>query len=84
MSAEAEPPGGDSSCDNGSYGSNSTVASSLPEQAGHAKEYVLSCLPHLVRQGVAEWDLLRNGEIELRFRTGETFLLGKDVVTRTA
>jgi hypothetical protein len=82
--AKAGPPGGNNHCDIKSSGSAS-VAVPIPfESVDHAKEYVMACLPHLVRDGIAEWDLHGNGEIELRFRTGETYLLGRDVVTRTA
>jgi hypothetical protein len=82
--AKAGSPGDNNHCDVGSSGSASGAVPIPFGSVDHAKEYVMACLPHLVRDGVAEWDMLGNGEIELRFRTGETYLLGKDVVTRTA
>jgi hypothetical protein len=84
MSEEADPLGRSKTFEIGSYEAFADAVPSPPGPADHAKEYVMSCLPYLVREGIAEWDMLGNGEIELRFRTGETFLLGKDVVTRTA
>jgi hypothetical protein len=52
--------------------------------ADSTKEYVMSCLIRLVLDGVAQWDRLDNGDIELHFKSGETYLLGDEVVTRTA
>jgi hypothetical protein len=37
-----------------------------------AKALVMSYVRQLVADGHAEWDLLANGEIEVRFRTGDT------------
>jgi hypothetical protein len=84
MSGEADPSRGRKTWEIGSYEAFADAVKSPLGAADPAKEYVMSCLPFLVREGIAEWDMLGNGEIELRFRTGETFLLGKDVVTRTA
>jgi hypothetical protein len=36
----------------------------------------------LVIDGFAEWEMLDNGEIELRFDTGETFILGEKAIVR--
>jgi hypothetical protein len=38
----------------------------------------------LVTDGLAEWDMLANGDIRLCFPTGETFLLAKTVIIRLA
>ena len=38
----------------------------------------------LVSDGHAEWHTLANGDIQLRFRTGETFLLGETMIVRLA
>jgi hypothetical protein len=84
MSGEADLPGSKNARDAGLYATCAGVVPSLPRSTNPAKEYVMSCLPHLVREGIAEWDVRGNGVIELRFKTGETYLLGKDVVTRTA
>jgi hypothetical protein len=43
----------------------------------------MSCLAGLVLEGIAEWDEFHNGDIELRFKSGERYILGV-VVTRTA
>jgi hypothetical protein len=52
--------------------------------ADPTKEYVLSCPAQLVLDGLAQCDMLDNGDMELRFSSGETYLLGNEVVTRTA
>ena len=39
-------------------------------------------LGQLVTDGLAEWNMLDNGDIELRFNTGETFLLAETVLIR--
>jgi hypothetical protein len=44
----------------------------------------MSCVGALVNCGQAEWSLLDNGTVELRFLTGEIFLLGDQTVTRMA
>jgi hypothetical protein len=73
MSAEAGPPGDQNSC------------GAKPRRlfADPTKEYAISCLSWLVLDGIAEWDMRDNGDIELRFKNGETHLLGDKVVTRT-
>jgi len=38
----------------------------------------------LVADGLAEWDMLDNGDVQLRFNTGETFLLAETVIIRLA
>jgi hypothetical protein len=52
--------------------------------ASPAKQYVLSCLFRLGRDGFVEWRALGNGDVELRFKTGETYILGDKVITRSA
>lgn len=47
-----------------------------------AKALVIAHLEVLVSDGFAEWSPLDNGEVELRFFSGETFLLGASSVTR--
>jgi hypothetical protein len=49
-----------------------------------AKALVMSCVGEFVSCGHAEWSLLDNGTVELRFLTGEIFLLGDQTVTRMA
>ena len=46
--------------------------------ADPAKALVMTYFGQLVADGYAEWDMLDNGDIELRFNTGETFLLAED------
>lgn len=57
--------------------------------AGHfhpdpAKALVMKYIGQLVADGFAEWDVLDNGDIQLRFNSGETFLLGGTVIVRLA
>jgi hypothetical protein len=47
-----------------------------------AKVLVMAYIGELVGDGHAEWTLLANGDVELRFLTGEIFLLADTVVTR--
>jgi hypothetical protein len=47
-----------------------------------AKTLVMKHIGQLVADGFAEWDVLDNGNIRLRFYTGETFLLAETVITR--
>ncbi len=46
------------------------------------KASVVAWLGDLIRAGHAEWGMLGNGDIELRFITGEAFHLGATAVTR--
>ena len=50
--------------------------------ADTAKALVMQHLGQLVTDGLAEWDMLDNGDIELRLNTGETFLLAETVLIR--
>ena len=52
--------------------------------ADPAKALVMSYVRRLVVDGYAEWDMLENGDIQLSFRTGETFLLAPTMITRIA
>jgi hypothetical protein len=48
------------------------------------KALVMAHMGQLVGEGYAEWDMLDNGDIRLRFHTGETFLLAKTMIIRIA
>jgi len=45
--------------------------------ADPAKALVIKSIGQLVADGFAEWDMLTSGDIQLRFNTGETFLLAE-------
>ena len=53
-------------------------------RADSAKARVMKYVGQLVADGLAEWETLDNGDICLRFDTGETFLLAKRVIIRVA
>ncbi|WP_281412645.1 hypothetical protein [Rhizobium ruizarguesonis] len=42
----------------------------------------MTFIGQLVADGFAVWEMLDSGEIELRFSTGETFILGEKAVVR--
>jgi hypothetical protein len=44
----------------------------------------MSLLAGLVSSGRAEWQPLPDGNVELRFFSGEIFLLSRTTITRTA
>jgi len=50
--------------------------------ADPAKVRVMKCMDQFVNDGHAEWDVLDNGDIQLRFNTGETFLLTVTAIVR--
>ena len=50
--------------------------------ADPAKALVMSHIGQLVSDGYAEWSLLDNGDVELRFLSGEVFLLADTTITR--
>ena len=52
--------------------------------ADPARSLVMAYFSQLVIDGLAEWDMLANGDIRLCFPTGETFLLAKTVIIRLA
>lgn len=49
-----------------------------------AKALVMSYAKQEVSEGRAEWNVLDSGDVELRFRSGEIYVLGEFSVTRTA
>lgn len=49
-----------------------------------AKALVMSCFRRLVADGHAEWHILASGELQLRFRSGETYLLAETTIVRIA
>jgi hypothetical protein len=51
--------------------------------ADPAKMLVMKCVRLLVADGHAEWDRRENGDIHLRLRSGETFLLADATITRS-
>lgn len=56
----------------------------IPERLRHdpAKSLVMMCLDQLVSDGFAEWRMLDDDEVELRFVSGEVFLLAETTITR--
>jgi hypothetical protein len=50
--------------------------------ADPAKALVMTYLGQLVGDGYAEWHMLDNGDVELRFYTGEVFLLADTTILR--
>lgn len=48
------------------------------------KALVMTYIGQLVIDGTAEWKMLDNGEVEVRFTSGETYLLGKTTILRLA
>ncbi|MCA6110753.1 hypothetical protein [Bradyrhizobium cenepequi] len=52
--------------------------------ADPAKARVMAYFRRLVADGYAEWQMLENGDIRLRFRSGETYLLAQTAVIRIA
>jgi len=52
--------------------------------ADPAKVRVMKCIGQFVTDGYTEWDVLDNGDIQLRFNTGETFLLTETAIVRLA
>jgi hypothetical protein len=57
-------------------------ATSARFRADRAKARVMKHLGQLVADGFAQWNMLDNGEIQLRFNTGETFLLAETGIIR--
>ncbi len=57
--------------------------------AGHfysdpAKTLVMTHIGQFVRDGYADWAMLDNGDVELRFFSGEIYLLADATMTRVA
>jgi len=67
------------------YDPNATVDAVAPDtDATTAKALVLAYARRLAADGHAESRLLENGDVRLRFRSGETFLLADTSITRIA
>jgi hypothetical protein len=49
-----------------------------------AKALVMRYIRRLIANGSAEWTLFDNGDIQLSFNTGETFLLADRAIVRLA
>jgi len=49
-----------------------------------AKARVMACFRELVAGGHADWQALEDGNVRLRLRTGEVYLLGQTTITRLA
>src|SRR3984893_4692689 len=49
-----------------------------------AKTLVMTHIGQFVHDGYAEWNMLDNGDVELRFFSGEVFLLADATMTRVA
>jgi hypothetical protein len=47
-----------------------------------AKALVMDHMAQMVAAGLADWNILGSGDIWLRLRTGEAFLLGETTITR--
>ena len=48
------------------------------------KALVMRYIGQLVADGYAEWAMLDNGEMEVRFTSGETYLLAETTILRLA
>ena len=48
------------------------------------KVLVVTYIRRLVADGFAAWDVLDNGDIEVRFTSGESYLLGENTILRVA
>ena len=44
----------------------------------------MSYIGRLVVDGFAAWEMLGNGEVEVRFTSGETYLLAESTILRLA
>jgi hypothetical protein len=49
-----------------------------------AKARVMTYFRRLVADGHAEWQMLENGDIRLRFSAGQTYLLAQTTIVRIA
>jgi hypothetical protein len=52
--------------------------------ADAAKALVMTYVGQLVAEGYGEWDMLENGDVQLRCHTGEIFLLAETTIVRIA
>lgn len=66
----------------GAGATSGTVAK--PLRADPARALVMACFDQIVADGFAERVMLDNGDIQLRFNTGETFVLTETVIIRLA
>jgi hypothetical protein len=57
-------------------------ARSIAGCAEDVRSALLNTIERLVDTGIAEWSQLADGDIELRFCSGEEFRLGKAMITR--
>jgi hypothetical protein len=48
------------------------------------KATVMRWISEIVADGLAEWEMLIDGDIQLRFNSGATFLLAKSHIVRLA
>jgi hypothetical protein len=48
------------------------------------KVLVVTYIGQLVADGFAVWEVLSNGDIEVRFTSGESYLLGENAILRLA
>lgn len=48
------------------------------------KALVMGYIGQLVADGFAAWEMLDNGEVEVRFTSGETYLLAESTILRLA
>jgi hypothetical protein len=55
-----------------------------PAHADPIKEFVIAHFWQLAADGLAVWNPMRDGNVELWLATGEAFLLGNTSVTRIA
>jgi hypothetical protein len=53
-----------------------------PAHADPSKAFVIAHFWQLAADGLAEWNPMQDGNVELRLSTGEAFLLGNASVTR--
>jgi hypothetical protein len=72
-----------------SRGKSRATGKSINELVALAKDnpdkaLVMTYIGRLVAGGFAEWEMLENGEVELRFNSGETYLLAETTILRIA
>jgi hypothetical protein len=48
------------------------------------KAFVMKYIGQLVAEGYADWAMLDNGDVEVRFTSGETYLLAETTILRLA
>lgn len=53
-------------------------------QDNQDKALVMKYIGQLVAEGYADWAMLDNGEVEVRFTSGETYLLAETTILRLA